>query len=294
MRISASLAQTFLNGYRMGMKTKAEQRAFLERTFHIYETGKPVEIRRARREFEDEWRIDPELCATHRELIFTKLQGFDAIADSAHQAALIAGLDLCFFSLADDHFETLRDFILKAIQHPDVRVRDAAFRTGEWLDHSLRRRAKAKDPRAVEEYKEYVSAIELLMDYFDDGSDDDAQYIDEMKPSPRKSSEMLLDRVTHGGYELEITHVAPPAILAKREEIETKIASLLETVKSDFCFHDVLEAIYREEGEQDIEAIMQMFEGGETRDVIDVVNEAWNYFPHASLDGLCPAEKKLN
>src|ERR1700722_6351185 len=136
------------------MKTKAEQRAFLERTFRAYETGKPVEIRRARREFEDEWRADSELCATHRELIFAVLARFDAIQDSAHQAALIAGLDLCFFSLADENFATLRDFILKAIQNPDVRVRDAALRTSEWLDRSLRRRAKAKQSAAVEEYKD--------------------------------------------------------------------------------------------------------------------------------------------
>jgi hypothetical protein len=287
------------------MKTKAEQRAFLERTFRVYETGKPVEIRRARREFEDEWRADSELCVTHRELIFAALARFDEIPDSAHQAALIAGIDLCFFSLADENFAPLRDFILKAIQHSDVRVRDAALRTSEWLDRSLRRRAKVKgasQARAVEEYKDYVNAIELLLDYFDDGSETEAQYIDEMKPSPQRSLEMLLDRVTHGGYELEITHVPPPAILAKREELETKIADLLDAAKSDFCFHDVLEEIYREEGVKDLEVIIEMFEGdgrdgdggllaARLDEVIDVVNEAWNYFPHAVLDGLCPMEK---
>jgi hypothetical protein len=279
------------------MKTKAEQRAFLERIFRSYATGKPVEIRRARREFEDAWRVDPELCATHRELIFATLDQFDAIPDSAHQAALVTGLDLCFFSLADDHFVALRDFILKAIQHPDLRVRDAALRTGEWLDHSLRRRAKTKDPRVVEEYKAYVRAIELLMDYFDDGSEEDAQYIDQMKPSPRKSTEVLLDRVTHGGYQLEIMHAPPPAILVKREELETKIARLLDDAKSDFCFHDILEEIYREDGPETIEAIIGMFENGSGKladrleEVADVVREAWRYFPHASLDGLCPAEQ---
>jgi len=275
------------------MKTKAEQRAFLERTLRIYETGKPVEIRRARREFEDEWRADPELCAKHSEIIFAALAGIDNIPDAAHQAALIAGLDLCFFSLADEHFVTLRDFILKAIQRPDARVRDAALRASEWLDRSLRRR------RAVEEYKDYVSAIELLLDYFDDGTETEAQYIDEMKPSPQRSLEMLLDRVTHGGYELEITHIPPPGILAKREELETKIADLLDAAKSDFCFHDVLEEIYREEGPETIEEIIAMFEGNEENnplalrmeEVVDVVHEAWKYFPHASLDGLCPAEK---
>lgn len=285
------------------MKTKAEQRAFLEQTFLLYETGKPIEIRRARREFEDEWRADPELCIKHAELIFAALARFDAIPDAAHQAALIAGIDLCFFSLADENFTLLRDFILKAIQHPDVRVRDAALRTSEWLDRSVRRRAKSRQEemhaRALEEYKDYVSAIELLLDYFDDGSETEARYIDEMKPSPQRSIEMLLDRVTHGGYELEITHIPPPAILAKREELETKIVDLLESVESDFCLHDVLEEIYRDEGPETINAIVAMFEGegldsasaDRQDEVTDVINEAWHYFPHASLGGLCPAEK---
>lgn len=275
------------------MKTKAEQRAFLERTFAAYEAGKPIAIRRARREFEDEWRADPELCAKHAELIFAALMRFDAIPDAAHQAAFIAGVDLCFFSLADENFTPLRDFILKAIQHQDIRVRDAALRTSEWLDRSLRRRAKtaALQPIAVEEYKDYVNAIELLLDYFDDGSETDARYIDEMKPSPQQSLEALFDRVTHGSYELEITHVPPPAILAKREELETKIADLLEAAKSDFCFHDILEEIYREEGVETIDAIIEMFEGDNPEEVSDVVRDAWNYFPHASLGGLCPAEK---
>lgn len=285
------------------MKTKAEQRAFLERAFAAYETGKPVEIRRARREFEDEWRADPELCAKHSELIFVAITRFDSIPDSAHQAAFIAGIDLCFFSLADENFVPLRDFILKAIQHRDVRVRDAALRASEWLDRSLRRRAKARQEethtRALEEYKDYVSAIELLLDYFDDGTETDARYIDEMKPSPQRSLEALFDRVTHGGYELEITHIPPPAILAKREELETKIADLLEAAQSDFCFHDVLEEIYREEGSEAIDAIIEMFEGdsaaepltNQLEEVSDVVRDAWNYFPHASLGGLCPAEK---
>jgi hypothetical protein len=280
------------------MKTKAEQRAFLERTFAAYETGKPVEIRRARREFEDEWRADPEFCSKHSEIIFAAIARFDTTPDAAHQAAFITGIDLCFFSLADENFVPLRDFILKAIQHRDVRVRDAALRTSEWLDRSLRRRAKTAtlQASAVEQYKDYVNAIELLLDYFDDGTETDARYIDEMKPSPQRSLEALFDRVTHGGYELEITHVPPPAILAKREELETKIADLLEAAQSDFCFHDVLEEIYREEGPEARDAIIEMFEGGgshesQLEEVSDVVRDAWNYFPHASLGGLCPAEK---
>ena len=199
---------------------------------------------------------------------------------------------------------SVQELALKAIQHSDERVRDAAVRIGGWLNDALRLRAKGRSARgrSVEAYRDYVRAIELLLDYYDDGAEEEAEFIDEMKPSPQKSLEMLFDRVAHGGYELEITHVAPPDILARREKLETEIARLLDVAHSTFCFHDVLERIYYEGIEDPTDTfagIITMFEGAGTHNplvedmqgVVAVIHDAWNYFPHESLGGRCPAER---
>jgi hypothetical protein len=298
------------------MAKKAEQRALLERLVATFETGTPGEVRDAKKALDKAFREDNQIFDKHTELVFAAFARFDALADPAHQAALVSGLSLSLLALADDYFEECQDFLLKAIQNPDGHVRDAAVKAGEWLRISLSARAHplrltskpwtddelAAQKIAIGQYTDYVRAIEVLLDYYDDGMQDEVEYIRDMKPSPRKSLEMLWDSLTHTGFQIESAqHVPAPEILAKREELETMIAELLDSTGARFCFHDVLERIYCEEGPGDFEDILAMFEDGgdavvpasdeKFEKIAKVVNEAWNYFPHRSLGGLCPVEK---
>jgi hypothetical protein len=87
-------------------------------------------------------------------------------------------------------------------------------------------------------------------------------------------------------------------ILEYRTELEADINELLEKAGSDFTLDDVKEIIYNEEDTGDMQKIVAMFGTGEKgapemSTVLELVTDAWNYFPHKLLNGLSPAEKSL-
>ena len=82
-------------------------------------------------------------------------------------------------------------------------------------------------------------------------------------------------------------------VLQERKEIEECIVELLERTESDFSLADVKDVIYNEKEQEDMMHVMAMFDRGrpdELSEVLDLVTDAWNYFPHKALDGKCPTE----
>ena len=86
----------------------------------------------------------------------------------------------------------------------------------------------------------------------------------------------------------------PEDILKKRKEIEDEITELLQTHKSDFTLEDVKTGIYHERSTEDFQRLISMFDDGiagvELGDILEVINDAWNFFPHKFLHGRCPEE----
>src|SRR3989344_9656516 len=86
-------------------------------------------------------------------------------------------------------------------------------------------------------------------------------------------------------------------ILQRRKEIEEELLELLKETESDFGLDDIKEIIYNEDGQDCLTDIIAMFDRGgdasELENILDLVNDAWNYFPHKILGGLSPAEKLL-
>jgi len=84
-------------------------------------------------------------------------------------------------------------------------------------------------------------------------------------------------------------------ILEKRQEIEHELGKLLKETGSEFSLKDIKEIIYNEEGTDDPTQIIAMFDTGQgaaaLENIMDTVNDAWNYFPHKVLGELAPAEK---
>src|SRR3989338_9764697 len=80
--------------------------------------------------------IDRDL-RTHRarfvDIFISELDTFDSIANPINQSFLVSALDTFFLSGTDTHFEYLSRFVLKAIQHPDGRVREAVRHAASWL-----------------------------------------------------------------------------------------------------------------------------------------------------------------
>jgi len=86
-------------------------------------------------------------------------------------------------------------------------------------------------------------------------------------------------------------------ILLKRKEIEALLIEMLEETESDFKLEDIKDAIYNEEKTDDMMKVVAMFDRGgdasELSTILELVNDAWNYFPHKIIGGISPAEKLL-
>jgi hypothetical protein len=86
-------------------------------------------------------------------------------------------------------------------------------------------------------------------------------------------------------------------IIKRRKEIERELLKMLKETKSDFGLDDIKEIIYNEEGQDDLTDVIAMFDTGqgaaEPENILELVNDAWNYFPHKIIGGLSPAEKLL-
>lgn len=283
-----------------------------EELFEVLETGTREEVKEAKKRIEKIWREDRKLFKRADEFVFKIIADFDSIPDAEHKAAVISGMSLFYLVLADDHFDELKKFIVKNLQDPDGRVREAARKTGEWLfislsaraepfvypkDKSLSEEQKAGQVIARKQYIDFVSEIEALIDQCDD-TDEDVEYIDDMKPSVHKSLQLFWGRLTGSpSYRraVEQSRPIPLEIFMKRKEIESELESKLKEVKSDFDVDYIKQIIYEEDGTDDLTDIIMLFDTGqgavELQDVLEIVNEAWNYFPHKVLDGLSPAEK---
>ena len=86
-------------------------------------------------------------------------------------------------------------------------------------------------------------------------------------------------------------------ILERRKEIEQELVDMLKETKSDFTLDHVRDVIYHEEDNDDMMKVVAMFDRGgdasELSNVLELVTDAWNYFPHKVLGGISPAEKLL-
>src|SRR3989338_100838 len=86
-------------------------------------------------------------------------------------------------------------------------------------------------------------------------------------------------------------------ILQRRREIEEDLLEMLKKTKSDFSLDDIKVIIYNEDGQDCLTDIIAMFDRGgdisELENILELAHDAWNYFPHKTLNGLSPAEKTL-
>lgn len=85
-------------------------------------------------------------------------------------------------------------------------------------------------------------------------------------------------------------------IIVRRKEIEQEMADMLKETKSDFSLQDVKDTIYHEEDNDDMTKVIMMFDRGgdvsELSNILELVTDAWNYFPHKALNGKAPVEMR--
>src|SRR3989344_3890753 len=94
-------------------------------------------------------------------------------------------------------------------------------------------------------------------------------------------------------------------ILERRKEIEQELLDMLKETESDFTLDHVWDTIFHEEDNDDMMKVVAMFDGStslttgrggdasELSNVLELVTDAWNYFPHKVLGGISQAEKLI-
>lgn len=293
-------------------KTNIQLKQELENALTTLMTSDTQVVKAAKQKIENLWHKSPRKAfLKHAPIALDYLDRFDSIEQPSNQAAFASGLNIFFLVLADDHFEVLQDFTLKVIQHPHGHVREAIRKTADWLYISLSDRIhpfvypknkpltpkqKSEQAQATKQYRDYIREIKDLIERYRSGNESTIEYIDKLKPSVHKSLQMLLSDLTRGSLSATL-HTPPPEILAKRGEIEQELQELLKDRGSDFDLSDIKDIIYNEEGPDDLMRIVAMFDTGQSMHqlqyILDVANNAWNYFPHRILDGLSPSEMIL-
>jgi hypothetical protein len=203
------------------------------------------------------------------------------------------------------------------LQNNDGRIREAARNTGDWLVSSLTHRAspfiypkskelteKQKSVQKIAEiqYLDLVKEMEALIEKYDDGRENNVEYVDEMKPSVHKSLQQMWNRLTECPVYREIlekTIPVPLNLFMKRKEIEANLTELIESINNNNEYTDIdyiKQIIYEENGTDDMQGIFSIFDTGDVSNlsnVLETLTDAWNYFPHRSLSGLSPVQKSM-
>jgi DNA-binding transcriptional MerR regulator len=289
--------------------TKKEMENKLRGLIEVLINGDKVEFRQAKKDIDSLMRRERATFNHAAPVIFEYLPKFDEIVNIENKKHFLSGLDLFFYVLGEEYFDQLKDFSLKAIQHPHGHIREAARHAIDWLHFSLTGRAspylfgrknlsekkQEKIALARDQYFNFVEEIKKLLDQYK-SEDEDMIYIYEMKPSVSKSLQQLWFSLTESPVYGEVVRSRSVTldIFMKRKEIERGLTEMLKRTKSDYSLDNVLDAIYTEEDSDDLTRIVRMFDRGgdisELSDALELVTDAWNYFPHQSLNGLSPDE----
>lgn len=295
----------------MVTKSKKEIESEVREIFVKLMRGSKEEAREAKKQIEKLWHSDSRGFKKCASIALGYLSGFDQIENVDNQAAFVSGLGLFFLVLADDNFDTLKSFTLKLLQHPNGHVREAIRHAAEWLYCSLTSRAKpfvwpkgksltekqtADQVQAEKQYLDFVKELEALIEK-NDYHGRRAKYIQSMSPSVNKSLQMFWARLTDSPvYQRLISRDRPIPldVSMKRIELHQVLSLVIEKGKYDFEVDDILDAIYNEAASGDFGEIISMFDRAEDmselNDILQLLNAAWNYFPHKSLNGLSPVE----
>ncbi|MBI2315416.1 hypothetical protein HYU93_05185 [Candidatus Daviesbacteria bacterium] len=294
--------------------TKKETERELRKLLDILITGNPEQVRTAKKSIEKICNQERKTFHKSTHVALEYLSGFDQIIKVENQVAFASGLSLFFLSLGDKYFDKLVNFTINVLQHPNGTVREAIRKTADWLFISLTSRAHPsvypKGKKLTEEqkkiqkeaefqYLDLVRKIELVIDQYNDETER-VQYIQDMQPSVNKSLQLFWSRLTESrSYQriLEKSRPLPAEIVLKKREIEAELRNLLKVARSGFSLEDVKDMIFNEDSHDCMTDIIAMFDTGRgaigIQDILETVNDAWNYFPHKVLNGLSPAEKVL-
>ena len=76
---------------------------------------------------------------------------------------------------------------------------------------------------------------------------------------------------------------------------EEEVGDLIELMGCGLSLEEIKDIVYNEDGNESMRKIILSFDQGQDIDemnrILQIISNAWNYWPHKKLNGLSPAEK---
>lgn len=183
----------------------------LIKLIEIIKTGAVAEVKSAQKEVEKFWyNIYIPKREEGRKAFFVfldEIKIFDEIRDTNHQAYFINTLKWPLWSIGEENFEEWSQFIIKYIQHPSGKIRQAVIHATDYLIMDiivdLRFDSSKKTSQAGKErvkknrdrFGDFAYRIEGLLEKYDEPRFRRYQYISSMPASIYKSLQKLLVEV---------------------------------------------------------------------------------------------------
>ena len=192
----------------MKAKAKVYRDNPLKNLIEIIKTGRPEEVKRAQKEIEKFWQ---DFYIPNRKegkkafsIFLEEIKKFDEIQDIDHRTYFINTLKWPFWAIGEEYFEEWADFVLKYIQDPSGKIRQAIVQASEYLitdllldlkfinKKNLSPEIKQKVQKNRERFGNFVDAIEELLEKYYEPKFRRYKYITSMPPSVYKSLQKLL------------------------------------------------------------------------------------------------------
>jgi len=259
-----------------------------------------------KRDFEKADKLDPNNSENLRSLGWAKIMLGEA-EDGRNDLRCSINLNLTnplpYLDLAKSYFDCF-DF-------------DEAF---AWYD-----RAKALNPKDKFILENYRFAEEMRNSFFNlSKKDQEMAKKEDTGPKMRKETQLFIlrrvfsdegfneNKISELKEELDLSGLSDKmliyrddigknetkeSIYKKQTETEKRLSALIKESKSKLTIDNIKEIIYREKDHHELDKILTEFDCGqdlkEINIILQIINDAWNYFPHKCLGGLSPAEKIL-
>ncbi len=171
----------------------------LKNLIEIIKTGSREEVKGAQKQVEKFWHNvyipKREECKKAFAIFLDEIKGFDNIQDIDHQAYFINTIKWSFWSAGEESFGKWTGFILKYIQHPSGKIRQAVFHAADYLILSVIVYLSDSNEKIEDRFGSFVYAVESLLKEYDEPRFRRYKYISNIPSSIYKSLQKLLVEV---------------------------------------------------------------------------------------------------
>lgn len=298
-----------------------KQKSF-KQLVNVIKTGNPAEVKAAQKEIGKQYnRMRYPLTESQKQeyrIFLTGIKEFDRIEDINHQAYFINTLKWPLLVISEENYQIFADFIIRQIQNPSGKIRQAIINSVDWLlissatfnlESIFSNPTKEQTEKIQQNKKRFcllTSKIEKLIRKYHEPRFNKYKYVNSIPPSIYKSLQILItehllptehQEKIYREYQRKTLlqdYIPSSELVDKRLEIEQELSNLLREHKSPFALEDIKKIIYNENESDDLMKVVRIFDQGgdvsELENILNLATDAWNYFPHKALNDLSPQE----